>query len=547
MSGQVDYIIVGGGSAGCVLANRLSADPDVRVCLLEAGPSDWHPLIRVPMGITGMMRSRRFNWAYYTVPQARLDGRRLFWPRGRTLGGSSAINAMCYTRGQPADYDAWEADGADGWNWSTLLPWFRASERFADGADAWHGADGPLSVEPLCCVNPLSQAFIEAAVNAGHPANTDFNGAEQAGVGLYHVMQEDGRRCSNAWAYLRPALERPNLQVITGAHVQSLELQGHRVTGVRYRRRGRERTLRAHGEVVLAAGAVDTPQILQLCGIGDPFELERAGVAVRHPLSGVGANLQDHLDVSVIWRSRDRRGLSFHPSYLPRGVRAVWEYVRHRRGELCSNVAEAGGFLASRPDCATPDLQMHFIPAIEDNHGLSLWRTMTGYGYTLRTCHLRPASRGRVGLSSSDPAAPPRIDPDYLAAPDDLERLVDGLEHAREILAAAPLREIGQMELDPGPGVQGRAALRRYVAAHAETIYHPVGTCRMGRDSDSVVDPALRVHGLEGLRVVDASVFPRLVSGNTNAPVTAVAERAAELIRNGEASGAPARRLASIA
>lgn len=547
MSGKADYIIVGGGSAGCVLANRLSADPAVTVCLLEAGPSDWHPLIRVPMGITGMMRSRRFNWAYYTEPQPRLDGRRLFWPRGRTLGGSSAINAMCYTRGQPADYDAWEADGADGWNWAALLPFFRSSERFADGADAWHGADGPLSVESLRSVNPLSHAFIEAAVHAGHPANGDFNGAEQSGFGLYHVMQEGGRRCSNAWAYLRPVLERPNLEVITGAHVQALELDGARVTGVRYRRRGRERVLQADCEVLLAAGAVNTPQILQLSGIGDAGELESAGVIVRHDLPGVGANLQDHLDVSVIWHSRDRRGLSFHPSYLPRGARAVWEYVRHRGGELCSNVAEAGGFLRSRSDCATPDLQMHFIPGIEDHHGLDLRRTFAGYGYTLRTCHLRPASRGRVGLYSADPSVPPRIDPNYLAEPEDLERLVDGLEHARDILAAPPMRSIGDAELDPGSGFQGREALRRYVAARAETIYHPVGTCRMGRDDASVVDAALRVHGIDGLRIVDASVFPRLVSGNTNAPVTAVAERAAELIREGEETSAAARRFASTA
>lgn len=534
MTDRADYIIVGGGSAGCVLANRLSTDAHTRVCLLEAGPPDRHPCIRIPMGITALMRSRRYNWAYRTEPQSGLDGRRLFWPRGRTLGGSSSINAMCYTRGHPRDYDAWEAAGAAGWNWRALLPYFRRAECFADGADAWHGGSGALTVEPLRTLNPLSEAFIQAAVAAGTPYNPDFNGATQEGVGPYHVTQQQGRRCSNAWAYLRPVLERDNLAVVTGAHVVGLILEGHRVTGVRYRCKGRLQTLYARREVLLAAGAVNTPQLLQLSGIGPAAELEGAGIGVRHELSGVGANLQDHLDVSVIWTTRDRRGISFHPTYLPRAFRAAWAYWRHRRGELCSNLAEAGAFLRSDPGETLPDLQMHFLPAIEDDHGLDLRRTAAGYGYTLRTCYLRPASRGRIGLHSSDPGRPPRIDPCYLDEPADRERLVDALDCARELLAQAPLRRMGDRETDPGPACTGRAALRRYVATRAETIYHPVGTCRMGRDDASVVDPALRVHGLDGLRVVDASVFPRIIGGNTNAPVTAVAERAADLIRNEE-------------
>lgn len=534
MAEFVDYLIIGGGSAGCVLANRLSEDPDVRVCLLEAGPPDWNPLIRVPVGITGLMRSRRFNWAYRTEAQSRLDNRRMFWPRGRTLGGSSAINAMCYTRGHPADYDAWEADGATGWNWQSLLPYFRRSERFAGGADAWHGDSGPLSVESLRTFNPFCQAFVDAAVNAGIPHNPDFNGATQAGVGPYHVMQEDGRRCSNAWAYLHPVRKRPNLSVITGALVHQLLQEGDRINGALYSKGRHRYSVMAGTEVILAAGAIGTPHILQLSGIGSPLELEAAGVAVRHELPGVGGNLQDHLDVSVAWSTKDRRGVSFHPSYMPRGARGLWDYFRHRRGELCSNMAEAGAFLHSSAASEIPDLQMHFLPAIEDDHGLDLRRTIAGYGYTLRTCFLRPESRGRIGLHTGQPQMSPRIDPDYLSVDADAERLVDALERARDILSHSPIAAIGDLELKPGSDVRGRAALRLYVAAHAETIYHPVGTCRMGVDADSVVGPELRVHGLRGLRVVDASVFPRLVGGNTNAPVTAVAERAADLIRGRE-------------
>lgn len=526
-----DYVIVGAGSAGCVLAHRLSEDPQTRVCLLEAGPRDRSPLIRIPFGIVGLMRSRRLNWAYWSEPQPRLHGRRLFWPRGRTLGGSSAINAMCYTRGHPADYQAWAAAGNPGWGWSDLLPYFRRSERNSRGADRYHGDGGPLWVSDPLQPNPLSLAFVEAAVAAGHRRNEDFNGACQEGVGLYQLMQERGRRCSNAYAYLRPALSRPNLTVITGAHVGAIRLAGGRAIGVDYRRGAVAAHARAEAEVLLAAGAVNSPQILQLSGVGPADELRRHGLAVAVDLPGVGGNLQDHLDIAVSCAASSRVGISLAPAYYGRGLRAGMNYLLGRPGEWNSNAAEAGGFSRSGPQAPRPDLQFHFLPVIEEQHGLDLSATARGFGYTLRVCDLQPQSRGRIRLGSADPSAAPLIDPNYLAAPRDLSRLLAGLKQAREILAAAPFAQHRRRERRPGAELGDDQALTEYIRAHAETIYHPVGTCAMGKGPQAVVDAELRVHGVEGLRVVDASIMPSQISGNTNAAVTAIAERAADLIR----------------
>lgn len=525
-----DYVIVGGGSAGCVLANRLSENPGTRVCLLEAGPADHSRLIHMPVGILGLMRSKKLNWAYWTEPQPQLNGRRLFCPRGKTLGGSSSINAMIYTRGHPSDYDRWAALGNRGWSYRELLPYFLRAQHCELGADAYNGVGGPVNVAALRCVNPLSLDFVEAAVAAGYPRTPDFNGAEQTGVGLYRVAQRNGERCSNAVAYLQPARARPNLTVITDAPATRIEFAGRRAAAVHYRQHGQDYRIEAEREVLLCGGAINSPQLLLLSGVGPREELERHGIVVVRELPGVGRNLQDHLDISVVHRARDRVGIAFTPLALPRALRGLWRYQRHRDGEFTSNYAEAGGFIPSQAGIEPADLQMHFLPAIEEHHGLELRGLLRGYGYTLRTCYLRPASRGRVTLASADPLAPPRIDPNYLGDPTDLEPLVRAVKIARAILDQSPLARHRRDELYPGPDVNSDEEIRAYVRARAETIYHPVGTCKMGHDDLAVVDDQLRVHDLEGLRVVDASIMPTLVGGNTNAPTTAIAEKAADLI-----------------
>ena len=529
-----DYVIVGGGSAGCVLANRLSADPEVSVCLLEAGPSDWNPLIRMPIGIIGLMWSRMFNWAYYTVPQKHLGGRRMFWPRGKTLGGSSAINAQCYTRGNAADYDHWAELGNRGWGFAEMLAYFRKSERCEAGESEYHGVDGAYCVSAPRHVNPLSRVFIEAGVACGYPRNDDFGGATEEGVGLYSVAQDNGRRCSNADAFLHPVAHRENLTVITRARVRRIRLEGRRAVGVTYRRGrwGGDRTVEARREVLLCGGAINSPQLLLLSGIGPREEIEPHGIPLVHELRGVGRNLQDHLDVSIIDLERTRLSLRLGPRFLFVDLpRAVYQYFVHHRGQLTSNVAEAGGFARSGDDRAQADLQLHFIATVEQDHGHNLWNTIKHHGYTLRVCDLRPKSRGRIGLTSADPAADPLIDPNYLDHPDDLAQMIRAVKAGRAIMRAPPLAAHRERELEPGETVTDDAAIEAFVRDKAETIYHPVGTCRMGSDAAAVVDDRLRVHGIQGLRVVDASIMPTLVGGNTNAPTTAIAEKAADMIR----------------
>jgi len=527
-----DYVIVGGGSAGCVLANRLSQDLSTRVCLLEAGPADNSWMIHAPVGVLGLMRSKTLNWAYWTEPQPQLDYRRMFCPRGKTLGGSSSINAMIYTRGHPSDYDHWAALGNRGWSYREMLPYFLRAQNCEFGADAYNGVGGPVNVAALRCVNPLSRDFIEAAVAAGHPRNPDFNGAEQAGVGLYRVAQRDGARCSNAVAYLQPALGRPNLTVITDALATRIEFAGRRAVAVHYARGGQPARVEAAREILLCGGAINSPHLLLLSGVGPRDELERHGIPLVRELPGVGRNLQDHLDISVVHRAKDRLAISLSPLGLPRAVRGLWQYLRHRQGEFTSNYAEAGGFVHSAPGLTVPDLQLHFLPVIEEHHGLELRRVLLDFGYSLRACNLRPLSRGRVFLASANPLDRPRIDPNYLGHPDDLEPLVRAVKISREILVQAPLARHRRDELNPGPDVTSDAQIRAYIRARAETIYHPVGTCKMGQDDLAVVDDTLRVHELEGLRVVDASIMPTLIGGNTNAPTTAIAEKAAEMILN---------------
>ncbi len=531
-----DYVIVGGGSAGCVLANRLSADGQYRVCLLEAGTHDSSPLLRMPAGVIALMRSNIYNWKYWSAPQAQMGQRRLFWPRGRTLGGSSAVNAMCYVRGHAWDYDHWAALGNSGWSYKDVLPYFKRLENFeavADAGvdfDAFHASGGPLNATRLRQQNALSDVFIEAAQQAGHKPNNDFNGAEQEGIGYYHVAQKNGERCSNARAYLHDAGPRPNLTVVTDVQVTRALLDGKRASGVRYYAQGSYREVYARREVILSAGAVVSPQLLLLSGIGPREELGRHSIAVVHELPGVGKNLQDHLDALVSMRNRSRLSFSFHPMSLLRAIWALLRYAFGRRGELTSNVAEAGGFLKSSPVEEIPDLQIHFAPVCNTQHGQNLTPAFTGYAHSLLCCDLRPLSRGEIRLASTDPLVPPQIDPRHFEDERDLDKLVAAIRKAREIFAQPAFAKHNGRELEPGAALRTDAELKRWLREHAETLYHPVGTCKMGDDPMAVVDARLRVHGLSGLRVVDASIMPTLVGGNTNVPTTMIAEKGADMI-----------------
>jgi choline dehydrogenase-like flavoprotein len=516
-----------------VLAARLSADPAMRVCLLEAGPRDTSPFIRVPLGIVGLMMSKKLNWQYFTGPQPELNGRCLFWPRGKTLGGSSSTNAMIYTRGNRADYDHWAALGNPGWAFDEVLPLFLRSEHHEAGASPFHGTGGPLNVAALRSPNLLSRAFIDAAVAAGFPFNEDFNGPDQEGVNCYEVTQKCGERWSTARAFLQPALERPNLTVLTGAHAERVLFDGQRAAGVAFRRGGAAASVTVRREVLLAGGAINSPQLLMLSGIGEPRQLARHGIAVRRALPGVGCNLQDHLDVLVVQRCRLPVSLGMSLRTLPAQFKRLYDYLAHRRGALTSNSAEAGGFIKSGAQLALPDLQFHFTPARLDGHARTLRSaafTLWGHGYALHACPLRPASRGQVSLRSADPAAPPLIDPRYLSERADLLALIDCVRAARRVLAAAPFDPFRGSEIFPGAAVQSDAEIEAFIRRKAETIYHPVGTCKMGQDPMAVVDHRLKVHGVEGLRVIDASIMPTLVAGNTNAPTIMIAEKGADMV-----------------
>ncbi len=522
-----DYVIVGGGSAGCVLASRLSEDPDVSVCLLEAGGAGRGWLVRVPFGMVLTVPAPFINWGFKTVPQPQLNGRRLYQPRGRVLGGSSAINAMIYTRGHPSDYDEWAVAGNPGWSWKEVLPYFKRGENNLRFHDDYHGRDGPQPMSDSFTDNPMHKVFLDAAQQAGYPVSPDFNGAQQEGVGVYQVTQKDGERWSAARAYLEPYLSRPNLTVSTGAHAQRVLFDRRRAKGVQYRRSGHVETVEAHQEVILSAGTFQSPQLLLLSGIGDGQALQVLGIGVLQHLPGVGASLQDHLDYTLIHRARSLDLIGASPRGMLRFMREIGRYRSERRGMLCTNVAEAGGFLKTDAALPRPDIQLHFCVAIVHNHGRTMQHLW--HGYSLHVCVLRPASRGQVRLASADPRVAPLIDPAYLSDPHDLEVLVRGFKLARSILAAPAFDPYRGRELFSADA-ESDADIRALIRARAETIYHPVGTCRMGRDQAAVVDASLKVHGVEGLRVVDASVMPTLIGGNTNAPTMMIAEKASDLI-----------------
>ncbi len=529
-----DYVIVGGGSAGSVLAARLSEDPTVSVCLIEAGGAGRDIFVRAPALVAAMVSGRPpiHNWAFHTTRQAGLKGRRGFQPRGKALGGSSAINAMLYTRGHPSDYDEWADLGAEGWDWASCLPYFRRAEGNVWGGDALHGGDGPLQVADQSAPRRIARAFIDACEASHIPRNDDFNGPRQEGAGLYQVTQyahgpRKGERCSAAAAYLHPVMARPNLTVLTHARVKKVLISEGRATGVLLRRFLRQVRIEARREVILAAGAFGSPQLLLLSGIGPEDELRTHRVPVAHALPGVGANLQDHLDYIISHRSLRPDVVGLNPAGLARLARAGWAWRSSGEGLFASPMAEAGAFVRSQPGLPRPDLQIHFVIGIVDNH---MRRLHLADGYSAHICVLRPFSRGTVGLASANPASAPRIDPGFLSDPRDMALMLRAARKLEHILDASPLAPWRGAQLYPHDGSD--VALEADIRARSDTIYHPVGTCRMGNDAMAVVDSSLRVRGIAGLRVIDASVMPCLPGGNTNAPTIMIAEKAAEMLRS---------------
>lgn len=525
---EFDYVVVGGGSAGCVVASRLSEDPRVSVCLLEAGGAGDNWLVRAPLGLAITVPSTRNNWAFETVPQPGLNNRRGYQPRGKALGGSSAINAMVYIRGHRSDYDQWAALGNPGWSFDDVLPYFKKSENNETLNDAYHGSGGPLNVTNLRTENPFQQHFLDAARSLQIPINPDFNGQHQLGLGTYQVTQKNGERFSASRAYIEPNLARANLKIITQAHARKIVLKDKRATAVEFSRGGAVETVKARAEVILSCGAFQSPQMLMLSGIGDAAHLKGFGIDTIQHLPGVGQNLQDHIDFAFSYRSNTTYnfGISF-PGFR-RLLKEIGRYRREGRGMVTSNVAECGGFLKTDPTLEAPDIQLHFSMAIADNHGRN---RHLGHGFGCHVCLLRPKSRGTVTLGSSEPTAAPVIDPKFYDHSADLDVMLKGIKITRNIMDAEPLAKWRTEEMY-SENMQTDDELRTILRNRSDTVYHPVGTTRMGADNLAVVDSQLRVRGIDGLRVVDASIMPTLIGGNTNAPTIMIAEKAADMIRH---------------
>ena len=535
---QFDYVVVGAGSAGCVLANRLSEDPTVRVALIEAGGRDRNPWLHIPAGYYRNFSNPSVTWQFGSGPEPHLDNRIIPWPRGRVLGGSSAINGLLYVRGQAQDFNVWRQLGNVGWSHEDVLPYFKRAEDQERGADDYHGTGGPLGVADVKLRhNQLCEAFIEACVAAGIPRNRDFNGASQEGAGYFQLTNRNGRRCSSAVAYLRPARHRPNLAIITDALVHRILVSGRRATGVEYQRNGRLETVTAAREVVLAAGAIGSPHILQLSGIGPAARLQAAGIEVRHDLPGVGENLQDHLQVRFVYACTGLGSLNdvWHSKWQQ--FTTGLEYALTRKGMLTIGAGAVGAFARSRPDVELPDVQFHFLPLSADRPGQGLHKFS---GVTATVCQLRPDSRGSLWVASADPAAAPNIVSNYLATGPDRQVLLDGMKLVRRVTSQPAFATLVVREHLPGAEVSSDEALMAYARAYATTVFHPCGTCKMGSDPNAVVDARLRVHGISGLRVVDASIMPTMTSGNTNAPTIMIGEKAADMIRQDASAGAKA-------
>ncbi|MGZ5894815.1 MAG: GMC family oxidoreductase [Xanthobacteraceae bacterium] len=522
-----DHIIVGAGSAGCVLANRLSADPNIRVCLIEAGPRDRHPFIHVPLGVMGLFKHPRLNWRFETTRQEGAGDRAIYIPRGKTLGGSSSINGMIYTRGHPTDYDEWAAAGNPGWAFKDVLPYFRRSENNERWRDSpYHGTGGELNVAEPHYTSKLSHVFFDAAASMQIPKTDDFCGPTNEGYGIRQLTQKDGKRHSTAAAFLAPARNRKNLDVITNAIADHVLFDNGRAAAVRVLHGGMIRTVAARREIILSGGAIASPMILMRSGIGDAAELKRHGITVLKHLPQVGKNLQDHIAICIQYEnpSNESFGLSLRTS--PKFAWGVIEYLLRRRGLLAGNIMQAGAFIKTDPSLSKPDIQLVFNPARRSPSGV----VGIGHGFGLFSVVLRPKSRGEVGLSGPDAAAPPVIDPRFFSDPADMDVLLRGLKLTRRIIAAPAFDPHRGDEIAPGVGVQTDDGLRDFIRKACGTVYHPVGTCRMGSDAGAAVDPQLRVRGVAGLRVVDASIMPTIVGGNTNAPVIMIAEKAADMI-----------------
>jgi choline dehydrogenase len=532
---EFDYVIVGAGSAGCVLANRLSADGKHSVLLLEAGPEDTNLWIHVPLGYGKLFKDKTVNWMYQTEPEPGLDGRTVFQPRGKVLGGSSSINGLLYVRGQHEDYDRWRQHGNTGWGFADVLPYFKKAENQQRGADDFHGADGPLTVSDLGHPDPISAAFIKAAAQTGIPENPDFNGASQEGAGFFQTTTRNGRRASTAVAYLRPAKARKNLHVETSALAKRIRFEGRRAVVVEYSKNGAPRTVRARKEILVSSGAYNSPQLLQLSGVGPADLLQQHGIQVVLDAAGVGHDLQDHMQVRMVMRCPQPITLNDIINNPVRRMLAGARYAAFRKGPLTIAAGTSGAFFKTNPRLATPDIQVHFLPFSTDKMGEKLHSFS---GFSASVCQMRPESRGSLRIRSADPSVPPEIRINYLATETDRTANVEGLKILRKILQAPALRPFVTEEVEPGVKVVTDEALLSYCRQRGSTIYHPTSTCRMGSDPLAVVDQRLRVRGIEGLRVVDGSIMPDLVSGNTNAAIIMIAEKASEMILADAGAGA---------
>ncbi len=524
---EFDYVIVGAGSAGCVLANRLSASGKHSVLLLEAGPKDTNLWIHVPLGYGKLFKEKSVNWMYQTEPEPGLGGRQVFQPRGKVLGGSSSINGLLYVRGQHEDYDRWRQRGNAGWGYEDVLPYFRKAENQQRGADKYHGVGGPLPVSDWRHADPLSEAFVVAAAESGIPTNPDFNGATQEGAGFFQTTTRRGRRASTAFSYLRPAKNRGNLQIETSALAQRILFEGRRARAVEYRQGGSLRTARARKEILISGGAYNSPQLLQLSGVGPADLLKRHGIGVVLDAPSVGNDLQDHMQVRLVTRCAQRVTLNDIVHHPLRRIMAGVQYAALRKGPLTIAAGTSGAFFKTNPRLASPDIQIHFLPFSTDKMGEKLHSFS---GFSASVCQLRPESRGSLRIKSADPAAPPEIRINYLATETDRTAFIEGIRILRKILNAPALKPYTVEEVTPGPKVATDEDVLNYCRETGSTVYHPTSTCRMGNDPLAVVDQRLRVRGIEGLRVVDASIMPDLMSGNTNAPTIMIAEKASDMI-----------------